>query len=83
MRRENRRKLSFTSYFIDDESRPRFHCCFMFTSLSGKIVLRFGKFTCITGGTLVRASAVYAPARGQRFPDNGQPRSRVDELAIW
>ena len=30
MRRENRRKLSFTSYFIDDESRPGFHYCFMF-----------------------------------------------------
>ena len=67
MRRENRRKLSFTSYFVDDESRLRFHCCFMFTALSGKIVLRFGKFTCITGGTLVRGSAVYAPAAASAF----------------
>ena len=39
----------------------------MFTALSGKIVLRFGKFTCITGGTLVRASAVYAPAAASAF----------------
>ena len=61
MCRENRRNLNFTFNFIDDESRPRFHCCFMFTASSGKIALRFGKFTCITGGRLVRATAVYAP----------------------
>jgi hypothetical protein len=33
----------------------------MFTASIGKIALRFGKFICITGATLVRAAAVYAP----------------------
>jgi hypothetical protein len=67
MCRENRRNLNFTFNFIDGESRPRFHCCFMFTASNGKIVLRFGKFTCITGGTLVSATAVYAPVVASVF----------------
>ena len=67
MYRENRRKLKFTFYFIDDESRPRFHCCFMLTASSGTIVLHFGKFICVTGGTLVRAAAVYAPVGASAF----------------
>lgn len=48
---ENQRNLDFTSYFIDDELRRRFDCCFMFTASRGKIVLRFGKFACITDRT--------------------------------
>lgn len=35
MCRENR-NLNFAFTFIDDKSRPRFHCCFMFTVFKWK-----------------------------------------------